>query len=194
MTVAPSFLDVPRARVMGASAAFLKVASPRALTAWPHAWSSSEPRLLGIDGERIVQNSAAVGASTSKISSLFTKTATPKRVFYIRDIKILKIDEQDPSVLHLGFAEGGQVSRSHAWELFACRFTCLSWSNGLIFSVPRTREKWLSFRTRHHRRSRAKRSTPRSSIVWADEISDTHCARACQMLLVIIKLCLYHGV
>lgn len=57
-----------------------------------------------------MQSSAAAGASTSKISSLFTKTGTPKRVFYIRDIKILKIDEQDPSVLHLGFAEGGHVS------------------------------------------------------------------------------------
>ena len=80
------------------------------ITALPCAWSNSEPRLLGIDGERIVQSSAAAGASTSKISSLFTKTGTPKRVFYIRDIKILKIDEQDPSVLHLGFAEGGHVS------------------------------------------------------------------------------------
>ena len=70
----------------------------------------SEPRLLGIDGERIVQNAATPAAS--KISSLFTKAATPKRVFYIRDIKILKIDEHDSSVLHLGFADGGQVSVS----------------------------------------------------------------------------------
>lgn len=70
-----------------------------------------ESRLLGIDGERVVQNAAT--PATSKISSLFTKAATPKRVFYIRDIKILQIDSDDSSVFHLGFADGAQVGLSY---------------------------------------------------------------------------------
>ena len=138
-----------------------------------NAWNS-EPRLLGIDGERIVQNSAAVGASTSKISSLFTKTGTPKRVFYIRDIKILKIDEQDPSVLHLGFAEGGQVSRAFACTIlyFSCVVVAAQRKVSLKTVANRTRARWLSFRMRHHLRSYAKRSIRRSSIAWPGEFQE----------------------